>query len=99
VSQFAPEKLAAIACHKSQSHKAYLQPDYIDLRSSWWAAASGISDSYDAGSDVRVEAFRIARCSIFGSSALAFTQPASSVAHAESADRARSDYTLLRRVV
>src|ERR1700693_5701172 len=34
VSQFASEKLAAIACHKSQSHKGYLQPDYIDLRSS-----------------------------------------------------------------
>ena len=99
VSQFASEKLAAIACHKSQSHKAYLQPSYIAMRSSWWAAVSGISDSYDAGSGVQVEAFRIARCSIFGSSALAFTQPASSVAHAESADRARSDYTLLRRVV
>src|ERR1700686_2356554 len=75
VSQFASEKLAAIACHKSQSHKGYLQRGYIGLRSSWWAAVSGMSASSDAGSDVHVEAFRIARSSIFASSALAFTQP------------------------
>ena len=96
VSQFASEKLAAIACHKSQSHKGYLQPGYIGLRSSWWAAVSGMSDSSDAGSDVHVEAFRIARSSIFASSALAFTQP---TAHAGSPDGVRSDYTPLRRVV
>jgi N-acetylglucosamine malate deacetylase 1 len=99
VSQFVSEKLAAIASHKSQSHKSYLQPAYINLRSSWWATASGLVESPDARSDVHVEAFRIAKCSIFASSALAFTQQTGSVAHAESADGVRSGYTPLRRVV
>ena len=99
VSQFASEKLAAIACHKSQAHKAYLQPTYINLRSSWWAAVCGMSDSSDAAGDIHVEAFRIAKCSIFASSALAFTQPADAVAHAGSADGVRPGYTPLRRVV
>jgi LmbE family N-acetylglucosaminyl deacetylase len=35
VSKFAAAKLTAIACHKSQSHKEYLQPNYIALRSCW----------------------------------------------------------------
>ena len=42
VGAFARQKLAAIACHKSQLHKNYLQPDYINLRSNWWAAVSNL---------------------------------------------------------
>jgi LmbE family N-acetylglucosaminyl deacetylase len=96
-SQFASVKLAAIACHKSQSHKGYLQPKYIELRSSWWAAVSGMRDT---GSDVHVEAFRIAKCSIFGSSALAFTNAAvDPVGRSGPFEMVRSDYPPLRTVV
>jgi hypothetical protein len=99
VSQFTSEKLAAIACHKSQSRKDYLQPTYLNLRSSWWAAVSGMLTSADAGGDVHVEAFRIAKCAIFTSSALAFAKPAGPVVPTASADAVRSDYAPLRRVV
>jgi LmbE family N-acetylglucosaminyl deacetylase len=98
VSQFTSEKLAAIACHESQSHKDYLQPTYLNLRSHWWAAVSGLTPS-DAGSDVHVEAFRIAKCSIFASSALTFAKPTVTIAAAAEADAARTGYAALRRVV
>jgi LmbE family N-acetylglucosaminyl deacetylase len=78
VSEFAAEKLAAIACHKSQSHKDYLQPSYIDLRSKWWATVSGIANASASANGPHVEAFRVARCSIFSSSALAFATPVDS---------------------
>jgi LmbE family N-acetylglucosaminyl deacetylase len=73
-SEFVAQKLMAIACHKSQSHKDYLQPAYIHLRSNWWAAVSGMSGASLANNDAHVEAFRVARCSIFASSALAFAR-------------------------
>jgi LmbE family N-acetylglucosaminyl deacetylase len=98
VSQFTPEKLAAIACHESQSHKDYLQPAYLNLRSHWWATVSGLTSS-DAGSDFHVEAFRIAKCSIFAASALAFAGYAGPVTAPTSADAMRSGYAPLRRVV
>jgi LmbE family N-acetylglucosaminyl deacetylase len=80
VGAFAAKKLAAIACHKSQSHKDYLQPGYISLRSDWWAAVSGICSSSSADRKVHVEAFRMARCSMFGTSALGFTKSVEAVA-------------------
>lgn len=84
VSQFASEKLAAIACHESQSQKDYLQPRYINLRSRWWASVSGMSDSEG---EVHVEAFRVARCSIFTSSVLAFRQQPGSREPAQASSR------------
>ena len=78
VTEFAAQKLAAIACHKSQAHKDYLKPSYINLRSNWWAAVSGIAGCCPDDGDRHVEAFRVARCSIFASSAVAF--------HAEAAE-------------
>jgi len=87
VSEFAARKLAAIACHKSQAHKDYLQPRYVNLRSSWWAAVSGRASS--ATSEMHVEAFRVARCSIFGSSALAFTAQPDRIEEAKRTDRLR----------
>jgi hypothetical protein len=72
VSPFASKKLAAIACHKSQSHKDYLQPAYLNLRSSWWATQCGLWEAGQEAGDVHVEAFRIAKSSIHGASALAF---------------------------
>jgi LmbE family N-acetylglucosaminyl deacetylase len=98
VGQFALQKLAAIACHESQSHKDYLQPVYINLRSSWWAAVSGMSDSSGAGGGAHVEAFRVARCSIFASSALAFAKPADSTDRAKPSDRVRLVYPPARTV-
>jgi LmbE family N-acetylglucosaminyl deacetylase len=98
VSRFTSEKLAAIACHESQSHKDYLQPAYLNLRSHWWATVSGLTSS-DADSDLHVEAFRIAKCSIFAASALAFAKPAGPVAAPTPADAMRSGYAPLRRVV
>jgi LmbE family N-acetylglucosaminyl deacetylase len=98
VGEFAAKKLAAIACHKSQSHKDYLQPAYINLRSSWWAAVSGMSDLSRAGGEVHVEAFRVSRCSIFASSALAFAKPANSVDQAKPSDRVRLVYPAARTV-
>jgi len=74
VGAFAANKLAAITCHKSQAHKDYLQPGYISLRSDWWAAVSGTSSPPAADGKIHVEAFRIARSLIFGSSALTFTK-------------------------
>ena len=98
VSQFASEKLAAIACHESQSHKDYFQPAYLNLRSHWWATVAGLTSS-DADSDLHVEAFRIAKCSLFAASALAFAKPAGPAAAPTSADAMRSGYAPLRRVV
>lgn len=98
VGAFAANKLAAIACHVSQSHKEYLQPAYLKLRSDWWAAVSGISDSGSGNCDVHVEAFRVARCSIFGSSALAFTKATDAVEQAKPADRVRLVYPSARTV-
>jgi N-acetylglucosamine malate deacetylase 1 len=73
VTEFAPKKLDAIACHKSQLKKQYLQPSYVNLRSSWWAASSGATAVSDAENFIHVEAFRIARASIMGAtSALGF---------------------------
>ena len=92
VGAFAATKLAAIACHKSQSHKDYLQPAYLNLRSSWWAAVSGMSNRSSAGTEVHVEAFRIARSSLFASSALAFTESTTSVEEATPAGRVRLAY-------
>lgn len=94
-SECASEKLAAIACHKSQAHKDYLQPHYVNLRSSWWAAMSGRANS-TSSNDAHVEAFRIARCSIFGSSALAFTGQA--IEEPKRADRVRLVYPPVRTV-
>ena len=74
VGAFAANKLAAIACHKSQAHKDYLQPGYISLRSDWWAAVSGTSSPPAADGKIHVEAFRIARSLIFGTSTLTFTK-------------------------
>jgi LmbE family N-acetylglucosaminyl deacetylase len=92
VGAFAAKKRAAIACHKSQLHKDYLQPAYINLRSIWWAAVSGMSTLSSTRGEVHVEAFRVARSSIFASSALAFTQPADSVERATPSDRVRLAY-------
>jgi LmbE family N-acetylglucosaminyl deacetylase len=73
VTEFASKKLDAIACHKSQLKKQYLQPSYVNLRSSWWAASSGATAVSDAENFIHVEAFRIARASITGAtSALGF---------------------------
>jgi len=96
VSEFAAEKLAAIACHKSQSHMAYFQPSYLNLRSSWWAAVAGLQDTPDNGNAVHVEAFRIGRCSIFSSSALAFSKPVAAAENAMPAANVRSAYPALR---
>ena len=98
VSPFAPKKLAAIACHKSQSHKDYLQPAYIRLRSSWWAAVSGIWNASEAAEEPHVEAFRIAKSSLFASSALAFNRPTEVNAGAGPVDRVAPGYPRLRRV-
>ncbi len=86
-TEFAARKLAAIACHKSQAHKDYLQPHYVNLRSSWWAAVAGRASS--ATSERHVEAFRVARCSIFGSSALAFSAQPDRIEEAKRTDRVR----------
>ena len=91
VGEFAAKKLAAIACHKSQAHKEYLQPHYISLRSGWWAALSGRATS-GKSSDAHVEAFRVARCSIFASSALAFTRQTDTIEKRKRADRVRLVY-------
>jgi LmbE family N-acetylglucosaminyl deacetylase len=99
VTPFATKKLAAIACHKTQSHKDYLQPAYIKLRSNWWAAVSGMWDASGTGSEAHVEAFRIAKSSIFASSALAFTSPFNGASHADEPDRTKPKYPRLRRVV
>ena len=88
VSEFTANKLAAIACHRSQAQKEYLSPRYINLRSDWWAAASGISAP--GSIQPHVEAFRVARCSIFSASALSFAKPADS--------GKRADYPRLRTV-
>ena len=99
VSRFAAKKLAAIACHKSQSHKDYLQAAYIKLRSSWWAAVSGMWNASGPAEEVHVEAFRIAKSSIFASSALAFARPADTADGAELGARVAAAYPRLRRVV
>ena len=99
VSPFAAKKLAAIACHKTQSHKDYLQPAYIKLRSSWWAAVSGMWDASGSGNEMHVEAFRIAKSSIFASSALAFTSPADNIEDTDRPGRTLQDYPPLRSVV
>jgi LmbE family N-acetylglucosaminyl deacetylase len=92
VGAFAAKKLAAIACHKSQSHKDYLQPRYISMRSDWWLAVSGISSRSTAHAEAHVEAFRIARASVFGASALGFTKTAEFDEEATSAKRLRLAY-------
>jgi LmbE family N-acetylglucosaminyl deacetylase len=74
VGPFAAKKRSAIACHKSQSHKDYLQPGYISLRSDWWAAVSGIASRSGVDRKVHVEAFRLSRSSIFTRSALGFSR-------------------------
>jgi LmbE family N-acetylglucosaminyl deacetylase len=79
VSAFAAKKMAAIACHKSQSHKAYLQPAYINLRSNWWATQCGLWEPDQGSCEVQVEAFRIVKSSIFGTSALAFAPARDSI--------------------
>lgn len=80
VGKFAERKFEAIACHRSQGHKDYLQRGYINLRSSWWAAVSGMATGFDPGVPVHVEAFRVAKCAIFVSSSLAFTRGAAPAA-------------------
>jgi LmbE family N-acetylglucosaminyl deacetylase len=92
VGAFATKKLAAIACHKSQSHKDYLQPRYIALRSDWWVAVSGISSPSIGPGDPHVEAFRIARASVFRASALGFTQTAEFDEEATRSKRLRLAY-------
>jgi LmbE family N-acetylglucosaminyl deacetylase len=87
VSAFAAAKLRAIACHNSQSHKAYLRPAYLEMRSNWWAAAAGKLDSGEAEAEAHVEAFRIAKCSVFSSSVLAFSNPSTSVSDAAPTER------------
>ncbi len=68
VSRFAAQKRAAIACHKSQIHKHYFRPEHVDLRSRWWAEASGAREI--CGEDgVAIEAFRIVRSSIMSEAA------------------------------
>jgi LmbE family N-acetylglucosaminyl deacetylase len=98
VGAFAAKKRAAIACHKSQLHKDYLQPAYIDLRSSWWATVSGMSSPPSAQGDVHVEAFRVAKSSIFASSALAFTKPPDSGEETRPSHRVRLAYPSARTV-
>lgn len=98
VGRFAADKLAAIACHSSQSHKQYLQPAYIKLRSDWWATVSGMSGAPDKDSATHVEAFRVARCSIFGTSALAFGKPDDSVEQPKTSERVRLVYPPARTV-
>jgi N-acetylglucosamine malate deacetylase 1 len=73
VTEFASKKLDAIACHKSQAKKQYLQPSYVNLRSSWWATSSGATALNEAENFIHIEAFRVARASIIGAtSALGF---------------------------
>jgi len=98
VGAFAEQKFAAIACHESQMHKDYLQPDYINLRSNWWAAVSGLSNRARRETEVHVEAFRLARSAIFASSALAFTQPPDSVQASKPSEHLRLAYPRSRTV-
>jgi N-acetylglucosamine malate deacetylase 1 len=73
VTEFAAKKLDAIACHKSQLNKPYLQPSFVNLRSNWWATSSGAVAVCDTEDPVHMEAFRLARASINGAaSALGF---------------------------
>ena len=99
VGAFAAQKLAAIACHKSQIHKDYLQPEYITLRSRWWAAVSGLSNRGCGEAEVHVEAFRVARSAIFASSALAFTQPSDGAKPSKVSEHLRLAYPRARTVV
>lgn len=64
VSRFAAEKEAAIACHRSQTHKHYFRRQHVDLRSRWWAEASGAHAFCGADEELAMEAFRIVRSSI-----------------------------------
>jgi LmbE family N-acetylglucosaminyl deacetylase len=98
VGAFAEKKRAAIACHKSQLHKDYLQPAYIDLRSSWWAAVSGMSTPSSTRGEVHVEAFRVARSAIFASSALSFSKPNDPVEEARPSSPVRLAYPPARTV-
>jgi LmbE family N-acetylglucosaminyl deacetylase len=66
VSQFAAEKEAAIACHQSQMHKHYFKAEHVDLRSRWWAEASGAREICGSEEKIAIEAFRIVRSSIMG---------------------------------
>ena len=73
VTEFAAKKLDAIACHKSQLNKPYMQPSFVNLRSNWWATSSGAVADCHAEDPVLMEAFRLARASIGGAaSALGF---------------------------
>jgi len=98
VGAFAAKKRAAIACHKSQLHKDYLQPAYINLRSSWWAAVSGMSTPSSTRGEVHVEAFRVARSAIFASSALSFSKPTDPVEEARPSNPVRLAYPPVRTV-
>ncbi len=69
VARFAAEKSAAIACYRSQTHKHYFTPAHLELRSRWWAEASGAGEICGNEEGVAIEAFRIVRSSLLGEGA------------------------------
>jgi len=37
ITSFIEQKLAAVACYRSESHKAFMNPDAVRARGNWWA--------------------------------------------------------------